>query len=452
MCAEDGVELLAHGLLPVTAELVDFVLRDLECLEREGVAGLELTVHIHGGAPVVPGELRAQHGLVHTVFRRHHGVEAQVRQIRAVPDGIGSVMPFEAREHGAVKGVAVGEGELLDSLAVDHEGEREAAAFLGQALHSGKGLEVDRLGLAVDGELVHAREARGHKKVFLVFALASAGDAAGELGVVRDLDEAVAAGDKAGALVILFGVVAVADDAADILGAGKRALGDAAADAAVAQAADAARVGALLDRDRAVAGAVGHEAEIHPARHAARAFALGIDRAAADTVADDRFHGELVFGQAAVREIQIPFGVQLVFDRDRARDAADVAVAVDRAAVRAVLHLAENDRVLDVRIRVVGEDIGLLVAGEQGQRLHGRAVEGGDAVVDLVEVLRHDRGAAAHVRGDDLHRAGHGAQTAGDHVLQPRRGLRVRQIHAAQRLRHRREIARQRGELVRQRV
>ena len=195
--AENGAQLFAHGVLPGAGETADLLLRDGDHLQRKLVALLELTVHVDHGAAVLAFQLRAQHGLVHAVAGGDGGVEAQIVQISAVPDGVCAVAAGDFGEDAAVKACAVGEGELLDDAVLHHKAQTEAFGLLRQTLHRGILFKGDGLGLAVDGQAVETGVIGLDKVVVLIDARAAAGDRARKLGLIRDIHQGIAARDQA---------------------------------------------------------------------------------------------------------------------------------------------------------------------------------------------------------------------------------------------------------------
>ena len=190
---EDGAQLLAHGVLPGAGEIADLLLRDGDHLQCELVALLELTVHVDHGAAVLPFKRRAQDGLVHAVAGGDGGVEAQIVQIGAVPDGVGAVAAGDLGEDAAVEACTVGKGDLLDDAVFHHEAKTEGPGLLGQTLHRGILLKGDGLGLAVNRQAVETGVVRRDKVVVLINARAAAGNCARKLGLFPDIHQGVAA-------------------------------------------------------------------------------------------------------------------------------------------------------------------------------------------------------------------------------------------------------------------
>ena len=120
---------------------------------------------------------------------------------------------------------------------------------------------------------------------------------------------------------------------------------------------------------------MGTQAQIHLADNAARTLTLGGDLAPVRTAGDDDGETDLVLDQAVAADIQLAFRVEVALDGDVARDAADVAVAVDDAAVYTVGGLAERDLRFVRRDGIVGEDLRVLLlkTGELVYGLYGRA-------------------------------------------------------------------------------
>ena len=120
---------------------------------------------------------------------------------------------------------------------------------------------------------------------------------------------------------------------------------------------------------------MGAQAQIHLADDAARALALGGDLAPVRAAGDDDGETDLVLDQTVAADIQFAFRVEVALNGDVARDAADVAVAVDDAAVYTVGGLAERDLRFVRRAGIVGENLRVLLlqAGEIVHGLYGRA-------------------------------------------------------------------------------
>ena len=233
--AEDGVELFAHGILPRSGEIADFILRDRNEFQCKLVALLELAVYIDDSAAVVTHGFRAQHSLVHAVFRRDGGVKAQVAEICAVPDGVSAVTPGYFGKDGAVKACTVCKWHFLDQGTVCLKAQGEGFGLLRQPLHSHIFLKGDGFSLALDGEAVETGIVCRDKEVAFVFTCSAAGNRARKLGLFQDFHQRVAPGDQARAVVLIAcrSAVAVADHTTDIALAAEAALGAAAFDGAV---------------------------------------------------------------------------------------------------------------------------------------------------------------------------------------------------------------------------
>ena len=402
---------------------------------------LELAVHIHGGAPVLAGEFGAQHRLIHAVFRRHGGVKAQVVQLAAVPDRIGPVPPLHRGENRAVEARAVFKGQLLDDRAVHHKAQGKGPALCGQIRDSGEVFKGDGLRLAVDGEAAQAGVIRFDKEIVLIHPVPAAGDGPGKLGVIPELHQGIAAGDIAGALVPSSGIVAVAHDAARVAFGAEAALDAACLDAAVEQPADAPGIVAVLDGDSAVGRAVGNDAQVHFARDAARALMLCGDSAAVDAACDHGGHieartAETVGGGAAG---QVKEGVCIGLHGEGARDAAHIAVPIDAAVVVAAHGLAVGDLLLGLLlVGIVHHHVLLVLAG--GERVHGldgRAGEGVQVLVDIIQVAQQHPGLVADAFPEGRNGIAHIVDTIGDGTLRIEERIRVVDIHGPYRLAHR---------------
>ena len=441
MLPENGAQLISDGLLPGGGEGADILTADRDLLEGDRVALLELPVHVEDGAAVLPHVFGAQHRLIQAVFRRHGGVKAQILKLCAVPHGVAPVPARHLGEDGAVKARAVGKGDLLDGLPVHHKAEDEGPALLGQVFDSGEGLKADGLSPAVDGEPVKTGKTGGDKVVILIVPVAAAGDGAGKLGRAEDLRQRIAGGYGACPLVLAAGAAAVADDAADIAPAAQAALGAGAFHAAIKKPRDTAGVIAVLQRNRAVGGAMGGKAHLHHARDAAGAFALGGDRAVIHAFGDHDGETDAPFAETAAAEVQLALGVKLVFDGETARNAAHVAVAVDAAAVFTARGLAEGQILLLTRLGAVHKNVLRLVhRRDDACGLQGGVGEGVEIFGDGLEIVPQNAGVAVHGLTDGGHLIGDVPDTVSDNIVQIHGALRIGDVKAADGIRHRGQI------------
>ena len=319
------------------------------------------------------------------VLYRHGRVKVQLRQIVRVPRAVIAVLFGNFRVDGIVKGVAVVERLDLQNLVVRDEFQFQLPHRLRKAVDVKQLVIGDRLGLARKAHGVETCQIVGDKVVFREISRVAAGNCAGELRCARNFDHAVVAGDGAGRAGDGF-CRTRADDAANVLCARQRALGEAFPNGRAGLACDAADTVAGITRDAAKAAAIGNEAQIHAPTDAAGVAALGLDIALVRAVLDDGL--ELVLALILRGEVSrhVVLGVVAVFDRHRARNAANVQIAVNIGRVFTAVDLAERHEV-DIDGRRVGDDVGGIVLRVVDRRLKGIG-DLAEFPVDLPDIVR----------------------------------------------------------------
>ena len=319
-------------------------------------------------------------------------VEAQLLGLEALPGpGIAGLLRHLG-DLGFLDRAAVGQTHVLDKLAVGHEAHGHILEFGRHVLAGHELVIADRLGLLDVADAVYRAEALMHVDIAVdrVFHghIRPAGDRAGADVRGGEIHQRRAVGDRA----------AVARHTADVLAAADAALGIGVADGGAGIARHAADVAAVAALNAAVALAAEHQTGLGAADHAADAVLAAGDAAVVDVVGADALGlVELVDDAVGADGLdQSILNVELIFDAHRADDAADVAVALDAAAVLVLgdaalgVLLAEllGNVVKDLMVRLAVEGV-----GHHEQHLR-------ELIVRAAEILREDaRRAAEHVVG-----------------------------------------------------
>ena len=148
---------------------------------------------------------------------------------------------------------------------------------------------------------------------------------------------------------------------------------------------NAADIIAGIACDAAEAAAVRNQAQIHAPADTARVTAFGLNNAFVCAVLNDGL--ELVLPFIVRRKVtrHVVLGVVAVFDRHRARNAADADIAVYIGGIPAVMHLAERDQV-HVNGRRIGYHIAR-IARRVGNRRLERVSDLTEFLVDLAHIV-----------------------------------------------------------------
>ena len=396
----------------------------------DGAAVVVVSFDEKNGKSAVARLLGGKRGGVGFVDCGDNGVEVQVCKVASIPVDMAAVLLRRIGNVAFGEGIAVVEDAAEHGLTVGNEGEREGFHALRQLgkrekLFVGGGFCASDIALAVDaGEII------GDVVVVLKRTCIAAGDRAAILLAIGDVHKRIIPAHAASAAVDIF-LYAAADDAADVLLAAERALGEAAVYRCAGKSGDAAGVAAVFACHRAGSGfACGEIAEIHAPDDTADVAALAGHIAGVHTALEDRPVFVLLAVKAGKMAGDVVLGVERVFNGHGARDAAGIHIAVHRAAVAAGRDFAERDGI-DVDIGGVDNDVAR-AAAERGNGGKQRSCQLVELVVDRTNVICQcaDRAAGGVVehrdltaqavdrrgqpakirRSDDLSRAGDGAR------------------------------------------
>ena len=358
-------------------------------------------VYKEDGPSAVPANLAGNGCDIAGVDSRDRRVKVQVIQLCHVPRTVVAVLFRDFRVNIRVKAVAIVKGLGFEHCIVRDEFQRHLPHLIGNRRHIQKRFVRNRLCLAGLAHGVQTRKRIRDKVVFRKIARVRAGDRAGKLRGIRDLHHAVAAGDRAGCAG--NGLLCTrADDAADVFGARKRALGVALAHSRAGLPGNAADVVAGIARDAAKAIAVRNQTQIYTPADSARVAALGLNSAFVRAVLNDGL--ELVLALIVCRKIarHVVLRVVAVLNRHRARNAADADIAVYIGGIPAVVHLAECDQV-NVNGRRIGYHIARIARRVGNCRLEGIG-DLAEFLVDLAHIVRQlpDRAGDRAIEAADL--------------------------------------------------
>ena len=358
-------------------------------------------VYKEDGPSAVPADLAGNSRDIAGVDGRDRRVKVQVIQLCHVPRAVVAVLFRDFRVTIRVKAVAIVKGLGFEHCIVRDEFQRHLPHLIGNRRHIQKRFVRNRLCLAGLAHGIQTRKRIRDKVVFRKIARVRAGNRAGKLRGVCDLHHAVAAGDRAGCAG--NGLLCTrADDAADVSGARERALGVALPHSRAGLPGNAADIVAGITCDAAKATAVRNQTQIHTAANTARVAALGLNSAFVRAVLNDGL--ELVLPLIVRRKIarHVVLGVVAVFDRHRARNAADADIAVDIGGIPAVMHLAERDQI-NVDGRRVGNHVAH-IARRVGNRRLERVSDLTEFLVDLAHIVCQlpDRAGDRAVEAADL--------------------------------------------------
>ena len=333
----------------------------------------------------VPADLAGNGCDIAGVDGRDRRVKVQVIQLRHVPRAVVAVLFRDFRVNIRVKAVAIVKGLGFEHCIVRDEFQRHLPHLIGNRRHIQKRFVRNRLCLAGLAHGVQTRKRIRDKVVFRKVARVRAGNRAGKLRRVRNFHHAVAAGDRAGRTGYRL-LRARADNAADVFGARKRALGVALPHSRAGLPGNASDIVAGIARDTAKAAAICNQAQIHAPADTARVAALGLNGAFIRAVLNDGL--ELVLPLIVRRKIarHVVLRVVAVLNRHRARNAADADIAVYIGSIPAVVHLAERDQV-HVNGRRVGNHVAR-IARRVGDRRLERVSDLAEFLVDLAHIVR----------------------------------------------------------------
>ena len=344
--------------------------------------GIEHALEDHDGRSVVIEQVARDGRGALRIFGADLHVERQVVVIEIGPSAVVALHDRALGDLALVDGGAVGKDDGLYHFPVGGERGGEAAELGGDAVALHEVLIAERFSLALVADAVDAGGGLMHEVVGagLAFLVQLAGDGADAVAVRVQVHERGAAGD----------VLAEARDAADVVLAGELALGIAVTDAALAQARDAADIIAERALGRTVALAADDDAEIGFTADAAGVVLAGDGGAVVLGVHEDAL-GEVFAGERGLGEDGgVALGIEVIFDRHRAGDAADGHIAVSRAVILAAVHLAGGD---------------------------GGIVLFGDVLDDILRVrIERELQDIAEVEHDDVERIVHGAHVADDEI------------------------------------
>ena len=349
----------------------------------------------------VPANLAGNGCDITGVDSRDRRVKVQVIQFCHIPRAVVAVLLRDFRVNIRVKAVAIVKGLRLEHRIVRNKFERKLPHLVGNRRHIQKRFVRNRLCLAGLAHGIQTRKRIRDKVVFRKIARVRAGNRAGKLRGVCDLHHAVAAGDRAGRTGYRL-LRARADDAADVSGARERALGVALPHSRAGLPGNAADIVAGIARDTAKAAAICNQAQIHTAADTARVAAFGLNNTFVCAVLNDGL--ELVLALIVCRKIarHVVLGIVAVFDRHRARNAADADVAVDIGGIPAVVHLAERDQI-NVDGRCIGYHIAR-IARRVGNRRLERVGDLAEFLIDLAHIVCQlpDRAGDCTIQAADL--------------------------------------------------
>ena len=349
----------------------------------------------------VPADLAGNGCDIAGVDGRDRRVKVQVIQLRHVPRAVVAVLLRDFRVNIRVKAVAIVKALGFEHCIVRDVFQRHLPHLIGNRRHIQKLFVRNRLCLAGLAHGIQARKRIRDKIVFRKVTRIAAGDRTGKLRRVCNFHHAAAAGDRAGRTGYRL-LRARADNAADVFGARKRALGVALPHSRTGLPGNAADVVAGIARDTAKAAAICNQTQIHTAADAARVAAFGLNNTFVCAVLNDGL--ELVLALIVCRKIarHVVLGVVAVLNRHRARNAADADIAVYIGGIPAVVHLAECDQV-NVNGRRIGYHIARIARRVGNCRLEGIG-DLAEFLVDLAHIVRQlpDRAGDRAIEAADL--------------------------------------------------
>ena len=291
----------------------------------QGIGTAEQTLHQEDRAAIVPGLGTGQGRGVGGVHRPHRGIQMDVVHHGGAPLGIETVLLGQLGVIRLREGVAIRDGAALNDMAIGREGQRQILEACRGTFQRPDGFKCRGLGLPGAAHAVDARQRIGDEEVAHKFAVLPAGDGPPILGVgVR-----VPAGNAAVVVVLLAGVGpdihdgavflrhtavacqqavgALAHDATHILFAGEGALGPVGEQLCAGGSGNAAHFISALHI--AVALALGHKAQVHPADDAAHGLFFGLNGAFVDAAEHHGADGILGAQQGLVVVLIVVLGV-----------------------------------------------------------------------------------------------------------------------------------------------
>ena len=216
---------------------------------------------------------------------------------------------------------------------------------------------------------------------------------------------------------------------------------------AVAEADDAAGIGAVFQAGGAVGGAVGDISDVGLSHDAADALIPGVDGRVIDRPGYHAAVGE-AFSQHRVGAGQVQIRVQGVFQGHHPGDSADIGLSCDLSHVPAVCDFPQGNCVGGRAGRLVHDQVFILRGGKQIDRLQSASRECVQVVGDCLQILLQHTGAFPEAGGHGLDLSGHARDRIDNHRPEIRHGVRIRNAELPKRLFDRSQEAGQSFELT----